>query len=366
MAIQYPDGGWGYRLHPDDKPYANMTIASSVSLYLCDEMLVQEDKGRCRPQPQSKSFQAGMDWLAKKWDAEGFLLDPYGLYALERLGILAGRSNIGGHDWYSEGAVQLIGTPGLPGLTSKSPAYVCFEVMFLARGREPIVINKLERRGTDDWNNTPYDVKHLVDHLEDAYQKSGQFRIVTLEAKLKQLLCTPIIHISGHDKLDFNDAERKKLKDYVNGGGVIFAQACCGKKAFDKSFHELVKEVFGAELESLPKGHRIYQRMSAAAKRRPPKIEYLPLASQKGRPGIFYLSAGIARQWHLGGKSSRDELDVGAAICLYVLEDMPKAYPDAPKTGPPPEPPLPPEMDTPKPKKPRKPGFGLELNAPKR
>ena len=124
----------------------------------------------------------------------------------------------------------------------------CFGVMFLARGLEPIVINKLERRGTDDWNNTPYDVKHLVEYIQDHYQLPIQWRIVSLEAPKHILHKTPILHISGHNKLDFNDTEKQKLKAYVDQGGTILGQACCSRKPFDTSFREFVKEVFGGEL----------------------------------------------------------------------------------------------------------------------
>ena len=90
-----------------------------------------------------------------------------------------------------------------------------FAVLFLARGLEPIIINKLERRDTNDWNNDPYDVKHLAEYITAKFQRPVQWRIVTLDAPVDFLLKVPILFINGHEALQFTDADKAKLKEYV-------------------------------------------------------------------------------------------------------------------------------------------------------
>ncbi|HUV38180.1 MAG TPA: DUF4159 domain-containing protein [Planctomycetota bacterium] len=313
---QFLDGGWGYceKLRPD--PYANMTIASCISLNLCNEMLVEKEV-QCKAPPVDKHVEAGLKWIADNWKTGRIGADTYGLYALERLGILMGRANIGGHDWYNEGARELLGR-GWRSMFGTPEVTACFGVMFLSRGLEPIVINKLERRDTDDWNNTPYDVKHLVEYIEDHYQLPIQWRIVTLEAPKHILHHTPILHISGHKPLEFNDEEKRKLKAYVDDGGTLLAQACCGMKPFDESFRALVKELFGGELRELPKTHRIYERMQIRGLAPSPKIEVFTLDKEQGRPAVIYLPYGIARSWHLGGERADSAYAVGTGIYFYV------------------------------------------------
>ncbi|HUU44061.1 MAG TPA: DUF4159 domain-containing protein [Planctomycetota bacterium] len=323
IRTQSREGGWGYKVDERAEPYANMTMAGTVSLFICEEMLLPEEQEQCAPPRGLDAVDRGLKWLVGNW--QGIGRDTYGLYALERLALIMGRSNIGPHDWYEKGAASLVVDREWASYFRNSGGVpTCFGVIFLARGLDPIVINKLERRGTEDWNNTPYDVKHLVEHLQDHHQQRVQWRIVTPEAPLELLLRTPILHISGHDALDFNDAEKAKLKAYVAGGGTILAQACCSRKPFDESFRALVKELFGGELQTLPKTHRIYERMQLQEETLKPKIEVMRLDSQRGRPAILYLPNGIARQWHLGGERARDFLAVGTALYLYVTVDCQK------------------------------------------
>ena len=322
--VQFDDGGWGYKDTLRPNPYANMTIASSISLNLCNEMLVKKEV-QCKPPPRDEHVEKGLKWIADNWTTGRIGSDTYGLYALERLGILMGRANIGGHDWYNEGARAMLRRRwrsmfGTPEVTA------CFGVMFLARGLEPIVINKLERRGTDDWNNTPYDVKHLIEYIQDHYQLPIQWRIVSLEAPKHILHRTPILHISGHKALDFNDEEKAKLKTYTDEGGTILAQACCSQKAFDVSFRALVKEVWGGELQEIPKTHRMYGRMRVRGMAPQPKIEVFALNRQQGRPAIIYLPFGIARTWHLGGRRADRAYAVGTGIYFYVTIEARRMY----------------------------------------
>jgi hypothetical protein len=346
IAKQFPDGGWGYKKGLRPKPYSNMTIASTISLHLCKEMLLMQQHRQCKPPPRVEAIEKGLAWI----DREGIPGDTYGLYALERLGIIMGRANIGTHDWYNEGAAKLVGARRWGSMGGTREVSTCFGVMFLARGLEPIVINKLERRGTDDWNNDPYDIKHLVEFIHDHYQLPVQWRIVTLEAPMELLLRTPILYMNGHHALDFNDEEKAKLKEYVMKGGTILGEACCGRKEFDKSFRELVQELFGGELRPIPKTHRIYERMKGRGKAPKPKVEIFAFENQQGRPGVIYLPEDLSCRWHVGGSGADDAFAAGAGIYFYVTVEARKMYERSllekegeKSTTPEPQPPLPQE-----------------------
>ena len=213
--------------------------------------------------------------------------------------------------------------------------------MFLSRGLEPIIINKLERRDTNDWNNDPYDVKHLVEFIQDHYQLPIQWRIVSLEAPLELLLRTPILYISGHNKLDFNEEERKKLKAYVDGGGTILGQGCCAKREFDESFRQVMKEVFGGELRPVPKTHTIYQRMKVRGASPSPTVEVLALDKEQGRPAVIYLPHDHCCRWHTGGTGAYEAYAVGTGIYFYVTIEAKKMYERAHPGATPTMPPVP-------------------------
>ncbi len=345
VKAQSVDGGWGYAPQLRPQPYANMTLAGTISLELCIEMALVEGHKQCKPLPRAKPVDAGLRWLADNWEKGGegnagpkgktgstketgeggVTADAYGLYALERLGILMGRSNIGGHDWYAEGAKDLLANrwDSMFGTTEVTN---CFGIAFLSRGLEPIVINKLERAGTGDWNCDPYDAKHLAEFIEDCYQQAVQWRIVTLEAPRELLLRTPILYISGHEKLDFSDAEKAKLKAYVAGGGTILAQTCCGKKEFDASVRALARELFAADLAAFPAKHRIFERMTSGGVAPKAEVQYAALESEQGRPAIIYLPKDFCCRWSAGGPGAREALTVGAGIYLYITNECRQMY----------------------------------------
>ena len=67
----------------------------------------------------------------------------------------------------------------------------------------------------------------------------------------------PIAYFNGHEAPDFTDAGKKVLRDYVEQGGFLFAEACCGRKAFDQGFRALMAELFPGEEQSFTPWPRI-------------------------------------------------------------------------------------------------------------
>ena len=195
----------------------------------------------------------------------------------------------------------------------------CWAVLFLARGLEPIIINKLQRPG-NDWNLDPYDIKHLVEYISGKFQHDKQWRIVTMEASVEHLLKVPILYMNGHEALEFNDQEKAKLREYVEKGGTILGEACCGHKAFDRSFRALIKELWpDREMIRLPKGHIIYTTPGIV--RNSPLLLGLPMGDgQQGRLGVIYSPYDHSCRWCVGGKKGRNSFTLGANIYFYVTK----------------------------------------------
>ena len=63
----------------------------------------------------------------------------------------------------------------------------------------------------------------------------------------------PILYITGHETFQLSDAEAQNLREYLNKGGFLMAEACCGRRAFDAAFVQEMKKVFpGRSLSPLP------------------------------------------------------------------------------------------------------------------
>jgi hypothetical protein len=289
-----------------------MTLAGTVSIYLCDEMLADRSHKQCQTPSPNKAHDAGLKWIGEHWEKRQW---SYGWYGCERLGILIGYSEFGGHDWYQEGAADLIGTVGEGNPYHGIVCDTSFGVLFLARGRNPIIINKLKRQG--DWNLHRFDISHLIEHISGPWQTPCQWRIVTLDAPVEFLSKVPILWVSGHEALKFTAEEKQKLKEYVEKGGTILAEDCCSKPGFGTTFKELLKELWpDCTLADLPKNHAIYTSFRKLTNA--PRLMGLALEKGQGRLGVIYIPNGISCRWEVGGVGAKPWLDVGACIYLYV------------------------------------------------
>jgi hypothetical protein len=289
-----------------------MTLAGTVSVYLCDEALADKSHKQCKTPAVDKSHEAGMKWISEHW-ANPIYWAGYGCYSMERLGILVGYSELGGHDWYQEGVPAMMFNIKHP--PAVDTVETSFAVLFLSRGRNPIIINKLKRDG--DWNLHRFDIKNLVEHISGPWQIPSQWRIVTLEAKMDLLLKTPILWISGHQALKFTAEEKAKLKEYVEKGGTILGEDCCSQKPFDESFRALLKELWPeGNLVELPKEHGIYGMMHKGTTK--PELMGMALDKGQGRLGVIYIPHGISCKWEVGGSEARNSMDAGECIYLYV------------------------------------------------
>jgi hypothetical protein len=208
-------------------------------------------------------------------------------------------------------------------------------LLFLSKGRTPVLISKLAHGPqprsewaaaaagkAQDWNNDRNDLRHLVEHASKhlfkrrplAWQtfdmeraiavQEGQAVRLTPEDELEivaDLLQSPIAYITGHESLmagnrGFKEREKKLLREYLDQGGFILAEACCGDKRFDEGFHEFVKDVFDEDLVDLPADHAVW---TAFAKVKPGTFRLKGL--QRGcRWALIYSRDDLSCRWESG------------------------------------------------------------------
>ena len=53
----------------------------------------------------------------------------------------------------------------------------------------------------------------------------------------------PLIYMTGHEHFDLSAAEKAGLKKYLENGGTLFGEACCGRKGFDSAFRDMIRSV---------------------------------------------------------------------------------------------------------------------------
>ena len=80
--------------------------------------------------------------------------------------------------------------------------------------------------------------------------KFGRQELKLSDAKIFD---APILYITGHETFRLSNAEVQNLREYLNKGGFLMAEACCGRRAFNAAFVREMKKVFpGRSLSPLP------------------------------------------------------------------------------------------------------------------
>src|SRR5262249_46348430 len=79
---------------------------------------------------------------------------------------------------------------------------------------------------------------------------------VTQEAA--ELLQSPIAYFNGHQAPRLTGVQKEILKKFVQEGGFVLAEACCGGPGFSNGFREMRKELFEKDMVPVPPDHALY------------------------------------------------------------------------------------------------------------
>jgi hypothetical protein len=101
---------------------------------------------------------------------------------------------------------------------------------------------------------------HLAEHLRDGLHMDVVTQYRTVRLNSAELAGSPILYMTGHYRFSLSGEQRTALADYLRRGGFLYAEACCGRPAFDESLREMIALAFpDAKLSPLPLDHVIFQ-----------------------------------------------------------------------------------------------------------
>lgn len=353
VNTQLPSGAWDYKRNMA-AGRLTMTTAGLCGLYIAGlelnegREILQKDgtATNCGQYNENKSIQAAHSWISPRLRLDQPQAIYYNLYGIERTGRLSGQRFLGNHDWYREGCQYLVqaqnkedGSWSHRGAHDAWPVVsTSFALLFLSKGRTPILISKLVHGPGNDWNNDRYDVRHLVDYASKEMFKRQPLGWQIFDAKRAkvenendlleltgELLQSPIAYFNGHEVPRFNDTEERLLKEYVDQGGFIFAEACCGRPAFDQGFRALMKRLFpDNDLQPLAADHPLWRAHALV----PPGSFKLEGIQQGCKTVVVYSPEDLSCLWEANqSKADRGQLAfrLGGNIVAYATGmEMPK------------------------------------------
>jgi len=300
-GCQHSDGSWGY--YEKWPGTGSMTCAGIASWVIASNKVdpsdaqVDGDRIVCCSGERSEEetpLDRGLAWLGRNFRSRS---NPgplqmqqhwvmYYLYGIERVGRMTARRFFVRpgvvnqppelHDWYREVAEKLIIVQdplgkywkGV-GLSEDNPLVsTSFALLFLSKGRRPLLIAKLSHGSGDNWNRHRSDVANLTRYVESKWHRDLTWQVIEVQrASVPDLLQAPVLFLTGKDSPLPPGAEAQKelaakLRDYLDRGGFLFAEASCPDGDFDAGFRKLIAEMFKESqygLKPLPPGHPVWQ-----------------------------------------------------------------------------------------------------------
>ncbi|HEX3358901.1 MAG TPA: DUF4159 domain-containing protein [Tepidisphaeraceae bacterium] len=287
---QANDGGWGY-FFGSQNSYSSMTAAGAATLYITNDYLHSQQEMDLRHVNSNPSLERAIKWLGNNFSidynngkdqppqaAQGndLLNNIFGggrapvriigtwihymLFGYERVGEASGLTRFGTHKWFDECADFLIQTQNPDGSWTSDPdEYVgsAYCLLFLSRGRSPVAVQKLQFNGR--WDNRSRDAAAITRWLTKETERHTNWQIVPVEASDAELRQAPILYVASDRPLVLREAEKQRLKTYIDQGGILLAVNEGTTKEFADSIVKLAHDIYPAyEFGDLPTDHPIY------------------------------------------------------------------------------------------------------------
>ncbi len=203
-----------------------------------------------------------------------------------------------------------------------------------APSRDDFVFAQLKHEG--DWDPDPSAVHNLLKHARDNSTLEVKFKRQEVELTDPKAATFPILYMTGHHEFHWNEEEVVRLQRYLTAGGLLVADACCGRVSFDAAFRrEIAKVLPDSRLDRLPGDHPLYHCHNDIN-----HVEYTPRVREDygpfdtpelegiaidGRLAVVYSKFDLGNGWeqfpHAYSYGVKDDyaLDIGTNILVYAV-----------------------------------------------
>jgi hypothetical protein len=249
---QKSDGGWGYggltteAAIAQQPSTASMTTAGLASLFVCDEFLNTIPRLVPRDDP---AIDSGLAAMIASFDPNS--QNFYYLYGVERVGLACGLKFFGRDDWYREIAVNVLKRQEANGsydsvfAGASQVVSTCYAILLLARGRAPVLMNKLQYNGL--WNARPRDSANVHAYLAKKLERHTNWQVVPLDVSPRQWMDAPVLMIAGSKDPDFTLDDVAKFKQFVDAGGMIFSVSDGASQEFTNAMQKYAVQMLDTQ-----------------------------------------------------------------------------------------------------------------------
>jgi hypothetical protein len=375
-TTQLTDGSWSYQWPGQvgkraeswvGKGSLSMTSAGIASTYVASEYtMLSEGDGVPKvgrdpfPEPVHRAL-LGLEQGDLSVNIPSQPWWGYNLYGIERVGLASGLKYLGTHDWYRELARKVINQQMANGSWKNHLIDTAFAVLFLSRGRHPVLVNKLrldrlDHVQPDHWHNRPRDAAFLTRYASQQLERPLNWQIVPLSRGFTDWMDCPVLYIASHRKPLLHPNDYENLRLFAHWGGLIFTQTdsddpppgtggvrppvgpggtlappdpylqqhrrpgeaaadADAAREFDQFVAALAAKLFpGHKFEDLPADHPIYSSLYRLSPG--PKLKGV---SNGSRLLLVHSPRDVARAWQKRDeKTGKAEFELGVNLFVYA------------------------------------------------
>ena len=161
------------------------------------------------------------------------------------------------------------------------------------------------------WKTRHVGLSVLLQSFNQRTEVPVKFKVTEMRLADKAIFNAPIIYITGHEYFELPGNEIAQLRQYLENGGFLFAEACCGRKGFDTAFRRLMKQTLPKhQMQVVPQTSSIYQyphviktlgvtptlARDLGSSAVPPTLESITV---DGHAAVVYSRFGLAGGWEM-------------------------------------------------------------------
>ena len=189
-----------------------------------------------------------------------------------------------------------------------------------------------------EWKTRHKGLSMLLNSFNKRTDIPVRFGLQELRLTDPKIYNSPVLYITGHEDFSLTDQESANLREYIKKGGMLIAEACCGRRGFDAAFRKEMRSIIPDQsLAQLSGNENIFSipnklaalgvtpalaaqlgNMSSAS----PKLEGIEM---NGHWGVIYSPYGMCGGWEMSanpyGLNYNDQSSValGENILMYSI-----------------------------------------------
>ena len=185
-------------------------------------------------------------------------------------------------------------------------------LLFLSKGRRPVLDGQAEARARRRLEQPPqrHGQPHRAAPSSSGASTSPGRSSTRRPPTVEDLLQAPVLFLTGSKRPELDGLEAK-MRDYIDRGGFLFAEACCvDGSEFDAGFREFLDRVFPEgeyKLRRAGPEHPIW-RIDRLVRPDSPYVGRLWTVEYGCRTCVVFSEVDLSCYWELYGHGRRDEL----------------------------------------------------------